>query len=111
MKRKFRIRKNAEFKAVYKRGRSFSNELLVLYVFKSNKKLNRVGISVSKKVGKSVIRSRVKRLINESYRLNNSNLRENFDFVFIARNTTKDQTYFKIEEAMKNLFKRAGLYK
>lgn len=104
-----KIRKNNEFRAVYRRGKSFSNHLLVLYIFRNNKDLNRVGISVSKKVGKSVIRSRVKRLINESYRLNKQGLKSGYDFVFIARNASKDKSYKEIESALKNLFKKAGL--
>lgn len=109
-----KLRKNIEFRAVYKRGKSFSNQLLVLYVYKNyknkNLNLNRVGISVSKKVGKSVIRSRVKRLISESYRLNREGLKTGYDFVFIARNSAKDKSYAEIENALKNLFKKAGLY-
>ncbi|GLC30468.1 ribonuclease P protein component [Clostridium omnivorum] len=114
MMKEEKIRKNIEFRAVYKRGKSFSNQLLVLYVYKNyqNKSLNlnRVGISVSKKVGKSVIRSRVKRLISESYRLNREGLKTGYDFVFIARNAAKDKSYTEIESALKNLFKKAGLY-
>ena len=81
-----KLRKNSEFRAVYRRGRSFSNSILVLYVFKNykNKYINRLGISVSKKVGCSVVRNRVKRLIRESYRLNKSRFKPGYDFIFIA---------------------------
>lgn len=111
-----KLRKNNEFRNVYRRGKSFSTDSLVLYVYKVNSKNetereNRVGISVSKKVGKSVIRSRVKRLIKESYRLNNDNLKRSYDFVFIARTVAKDKTFKEIEESMKKLFRKAGLYK
>lgn len=111
-----KLRKNNEFRIVYRRGKSFSTDLLVLYVFKNNSKLpedlyiNRVGISVSKKVGKSVIRSRVKRLISESYRLNSASLKKKYDFVFVARTAAKDKSYKEIEDSMKKLFKKAGLY-
>ena len=110
-----RLRKNIEFRNVYRRGKSYSNELLVLYVYKNYKKednsnTNRVGISVSKKVGKSVIRSRVKRLISESFRLNSTELKKKYDFVFVARVASKDRSYKEIETAMKDLFKKAGLY-
>ena len=105
-----RIRKNAEFRAVYRRGKSFSNQLLVLYIFKNGKKQNRRGISVSKKVGKSVIRSRVKRLISESYRLNEDKLKKGYDFVYVARAAAKGKNFSEIDEAVKNLFKRAGLF-
>lgn len=107
-----KIRKNSEFRTVYRKGKSFSNSLLVLYVYKNYKDVNidRVGISVSKKVGKSVIRSRVKRLISESFRLNNRTLKKGYDFVFIARNTCKGKSYKEVENSLINLFKKAGLY-
>jgi ribonuclease P protein component len=111
-----RLRKNNEFRTVYKRGKSFSNELLVLYIFRKNRnneintESNRVGISVSKKVGKSVTRSKVKRLISESYRLNSTELKKKYDFVFVARVASKDRSYKDIEASMKDLFKKAGLY-
>ncbi|ERK28649.1 MAG: ribonuclease protein component [Clostridiaceae bacterium] len=110
-----KLRKNLEFRNVYRRGKSFSNDTLVLYIFynrrnrDNNDKFNRIGISVSKKVGKSVVRSKVKRLISESYRLNCTNLKEGHDLVFIARNAIKDKSYWDIEKAMLNLFKRSGL--
>jgi ribonuclease P protein component len=66
----YRLKKNAEFRVVYRKGKSFSNNLLVLYIYKNKKDFNRLGIVVSKKVGKSVIRNRIKRLIKESFRLN-----------------------------------------
>lgn len=108
--KKYRIRKNSEFRVVYKKGKSFANKLLVLYIFRNVKKLNRTGVSVSKKVGKSVIRNRVRRLIKESYRLNNTNLKQGYDLVFIARNSAKNRSFIEIEKAMLELFKKAGLY-
>ncbi|WP_138204212.1 ribonuclease P protein component [Haloimpatiens lingqiaonensis] len=107
------LRKNVEFKTVYKRGKSFSNNLLVLYKYKNKKNdnTNRLGISVSKKVGNSVVRSRVKRLIKECYRLNQQNFNvENFDLVIIARTSCKDRTYKEVEKALINIIKKAGLY-
>ncbi len=83
--KRYKLRKNCEFRSVYKRGRSFSNKYLVLYIKRNKENFSKLGISVSKKVGKSVVRSRVKRLISESYRLNNSNLKQGYDLVFIAR--------------------------
>ena len=73
----YRLKKNIEFRIVYRRGKSLANDLLVLYIYKNKRNkdehghpYNKVGISVSKKVGNSVVRSRSKRLITESYRLN-----------------------------------------
>lgn len=104
-----RLRKNPEFRLVYRRGRSFSTAILVLYVFKNNKGINRVGISVSKKVGKSVVRSRVKRLISESTRLNKQDLKQGYDLVFVARSASRDKSYKDIENSVKYLFKKSGL--
>lgn len=109
----YRIKKNAEFRAVYKRGRSFSNNLLVLYVYMNRKNVNRLGVSVSKKVGKSVVRNRIKRLIKESFRLNSDYIKvENgYDLVFIARKASNEKSYVEINNSVKNLIKKAGLYK
>lgn len=107
--KKYRIRKNTEFRTVYRRGKSFSNLSLVLYIYKNGRDINRLGISVSKKVGNSVIRGRVKRLISESYRLNSEGLKTSYDFVFIARNPSNSKNYKEIESALKNLLKKAGL--
>nr|WP_207751801.1 ribonuclease P protein component [Clostridium rhizosphaerae] len=104
-----KLRKNIEFRTVYRKGKSFSNQLLVLYIMKNRKEINRAGISVSKKVGKSVVRSKVKRLISESYRLNKDNVKKGYDLVFIARTTSNDKNYYDIEKALTNLFKKAGL--
>lgn len=109
--KKYKIRKNSEFRVVYRRGKSFSNKFLVLYVKRNGNNINRLGISVSKKVGKSVIRSRVKRLIRESYRLNSHKFANGHDFVIIARNSTKGQNYVTIESALIDLFNKAGLIK
>ncbi|AKA71251.1 ribonuclease P protein component [Clostridium scatologenes] len=105
-----KVRKNSEFRFIYRRGKSFSNHLLVLYLYKNKKNVNRIGISVSKKVGKSVTRNRVKRLIKEGYRLNNSELVIGYDLVFIARSAASEKSYNEISYAIRNLLKRAGLY-
>ena len=114
----YRLRKNNEFKLVYRRGKSLANNLLVLYTFNNRKNktednltYNKVGISVSKKVGNSVVRSRSKRLITESYRLNEKDLKSGYDFVFVARSEIKGKSFSEVENAMKKLFLKAGLYK
>ena len=106
-----KLRKNSEFRAVYRRGRSFSNSILVLYVFKNykNKYINRLGISVSKKVGCSVVRNRVKRLIRESYRLNKSRFKPGYDFIFIARTTINGSSYLEIEKNLIDLLNKFKL--
>ncbi|MBS5928067.1 MAG: ribonuclease P protein component [Clostridium sp.] len=113
----YRLKKNLEFRFIYRRGKSFANSLLVLYVLKNkmNKDregnlYNKVGISVSKKVGNSVIRSRSKRLIYENYRFKDDYLNKGYDLVFVARTKLKDKNFNEVENAMDNLLKKAGLY-
>mgnify|MGYP003207543763 CR=1 FL=1 len=64
------LKKNRDFQNVYKKGTSFANSYLVMYILENGLQENRIGISVSKKVGNSVVRHRITRLIRESYRLN-----------------------------------------
>ncbi len=64
------LKKNKDFQNVYRNGKSYANRLLVMYIWENHTERNHLGISVSKKVGNSVVRSRVTRLIRESYRLN-----------------------------------------
>jgi ribonuclease P protein component len=113
----YRLKKNFEFTIIYRRGNSFANDFLVMYILKNKRNkdkylshYNKLGVSVSKKVGNSVVRSRCKRLISESFRLNYSYVIKGYDFIFIARNPIKDKSYLEVENAMKNLIKRAGLY-
>lgn len=79
-----------------------------MYVIENETKKNRIGISVSKKVGNSVIRHHVTRLIRESYRLHEDMFNSGLDIVVIARNTAKDCSYHEIESALLHL---GGLHK
>ena len=63
------LKKNGQFREVYKKGKSYANKYLVIYVLENNQDKNYLGISVSKKVGNSIVRHRLARLIRESYRL------------------------------------------
>ena len=98
--------KNKNFQIVYKKGRSKANRLLVMYVLDNHTDHNRIGISVSKKVGNSVIRHRVTRLIRESYRLHEDSFPCGNDIVLIARAAARDANYHAIESALLHLLKR-----
>ena len=97
--------KNRDFQVVYKKGKSYANKYLVMYVLNNNTEENRLGISVSKKVGNSVVRHRITRLIRESYRLQESKFQNGYDIVVIARTNANGKTYQEIESALIHLGK------
>ena len=103
------LRKNFQFRHVYNRGKSLANRHLVMYVIKNGKNINRLGISVRKKVGKSVTRSRVTRLIRESYRLSEKNIMKGYDIVVIARVSANDASYSDIYRSFNHLVRKHSL--
>ncbi len=99
------LKKNYEFRYVYKNGKSYANKYLVMYVVENNTDRNRLGISVSKKVGNSVVRHRITRLIRESYRLHENIFNSGLDIVVIARNSASEISYEETESALLHLAK------
>ncbi len=104
------LKKNYQFRTVYKRGKSIANRNLVMYVFPNKKNINRLGISVSKKVGNSVVRSRVTRLIRESYRLQEDKISPGYDIIVIARNSMNGISYKDTYGSLKHLLKKHEMY-
>ena len=108
------LKKNDDFRTVYKNGISYANKYLVMYVMtndlqKNNQPVNRLGISISKKVGNSVVRHRFCRLVRESYRLHEKVFNSGLDIVVVARISAKDCTYAQIESALLHLGKLHGI--
>ncbi len=97
------LKKNQDFQNVYQYGKSYANKYLVMYVLENQLQKKRIGISVSKKVGNSVIRHRITRLIRESYRLHEDMFNSSLDIVVIARATARYVGYKEIESALLHL--------
>ncbi|MCI8796161.1 MAG: ribonuclease P protein component [Dorea sp.] len=97
------LKKNKDFRNVYRNGTSYANKYLVMYVLENQAGKNRLGISVSKKVGNSIVRHRLTRLIREGYRLQEDRYRCGLDIVVIARTGAKGKSYCEIESAMLHL--------
>ena len=97
------LKSNMNFQNVYKNGRSYANKYLVMYILENRTDINRVGISVSKKVGNSIVRHRLTRLIRESVRLNVENIKKGYDIVIIARAGLKDKKFQETESAFLHL--------
>ncbi len=99
------LKKNSDFQKVYKRGKSYANKYLIVYIIKNDLEINRLGISVSKKVGNSIIRHRVTRLIRESYRLQEGYFQCGFDIVVVARVGVRGRSYHEVESALLHIGK------
>lgn len=110
MKKSGRITRNSEYQHVFQNGESAATRGLVLYRLKNGEGENRTGFVVSKKVGKAVIRNRVKRLLREAYRLYAQNLATGYDLVFIARPAIATFTYSQAAAEMRRVLQRGGLF-
>ena len=111
MKQSESLKKNMDFQNVYKNGKSYANKYLVMYILENQTNRNRIGISVSKKVGNSVIRHRITRLIRESYRLQEEMFNSSLDIVVIARAAAREVGYKEIESALLHLGNLQGILK
>ena len=105
------LKKNHQFRFVYKNGRSYANKYFIMYVKENGLDKNRIGISVSKKVGNSVVRHRITRLVRESYRLHESVFNSGLDMVIIARPAAASIGYEEAESALLHLAKLHHLIK
>ncbi len=105
MKPYISLKNRFEFDGVYKKKISLANKYLVMYILENGLPYNRLGISVSKKVGNSVIRHRVTRLIRESYRLNDEKIKKGYDLVILARTNVLGKSYHEVESAFLHLLK------
>ena len=102
------LKNSSEFHNVYEKGKSYANRLLVMYVLKNDLNKNRIGISCSKKIGNSVVRHRVTRLIREAYRLNCHMFNSGLDIVVIARTGIGRTGCNEVSKALLHL---AGLHR
>ncbi len=114
MKRFPSLKSSNDFKNVYNNGISYGNKFLVMYVIKNNCFRDRLGISVSKKVGNSVVRHRLTRQLREIFRLENSQYKNNklnmsYDIIIIVKVNAAALTYHKLESAYMRLCGKLGL--
>ena len=103
------LKQNTEFRSAYYRGKSFVHPLLIVYVRKNRLGVPRVGITTGKKLGKAVVRNRCRRLIREAFRHLVSEVGGGVDLVFVARAATVTSCEQKVEKAMRELLKKAGV--
>ena len=96
------LRKKSDFNRIYRKGRSIGDRYVVLFLIRNGMDYNRTAFLASKKVGNSVQRNRAKRLMKESYRLNEERIRPGFDLIFIARKTINGRKLRDVNKSMMN---------
>ena len=105
-----RLKKKKEFNYVYKKGETVYSNLFTMHFVKTYRKYAQIGISVSKHVGNSVVRSRAKRIISEACRLNINNFAVK-NYVITAKESIVDKTSKDVEQELIRILKKHGLFK
>ncbi|MBE7076839.1 MAG: ribonuclease P protein component [Clostridiales bacterium] len=105
-----RLKKKKEFNYIYKKGEVAHSKLFLIHYVKAFKRYPQIGISVSKQVGNSVVRSRVKRIISEACRLNIEKFAVK-NYVITAKEEIKDKKSTDVEIELLRLLKKNGLLK
>jgi ribonuclease P protein component len=109
MERKYRLRQSADFQRVRQEGRSWSYRLVTLCALRNNLEYSRFGFAVSRRVGKAVMRNRVRRRMREVVRLEHMSIVQGWDMVFVARPLAAQATYAEIASAIAEVLRQAGL--
>ena len=110
MKRETTLKKNYEFRRVYNKGKSGVSSFLVIYARPNKSGRNRLGITVSAKLGKAVVRNRVRRRLRELYRLSQPSMKQGYDIVLVARTRAVTAQYRELEKAYKKVCGRMELW-
>ncbi|MEG1581643.1 MAG: ribonuclease P protein component [Clostridia bacterium] len=109
IKKEYRLKKNYEFSYLYKKGEKlFSKEVTLIYV-KNKNNHKKIGISVSKKIGNAVVRSRYKRKLREAINLHINNLSDSFNYLLIAREDIINASFKEIYFSVTKLLKKGNL--
>jgi ribonuclease P protein component len=103
------LHKNKKFQVVYKLGKSYANRMVVLYVLANHDNVRRIGFAAGKKLGGAVIRNRVKRLLRESYRLNQFQLINGIDLILVGRQAAIKADRMEVTKAFINLCNKAKI--
>ncbi len=105
------LKENYLFRRLYRRGEHAANRYLALYCKRNGLPGNRVGLTVSSKLGCAVVRNRLRRRLREIYRLHEESFRRGWDIVAVGRAAATDADYQKLERAYLALAAKLGLLK
>ena len=98
MKRAVTLKENYEFRRLYQKGASAVGGGMVLYCRKNRLGHNRLGVTVSVKLGHAVVRNRARRRLREVYRLNSGRLRQGYDMILVARGRTLTASWKELND-------------
>ena len=102
------LKKNRDFQNVYKNGKAKANRQFVMLIFPNDTMKNRIGISVSRKVGNSVIRHHIARLVRETFRLEGDRIKTGYDIILVARQEAGTADFHQVSRSVLHL---AGLHR
>jgi len=103
------LKKNSDFRRLYSKGQSAVTPYVVVYCRRNREKVNRLGYTVSTKLGHAVVRNRVRRRLREIYRLNAHKLKPGYDIVVVARSRSVGAEYKKLEDSFLHACGQLGL--
>jgi len=110
LKKSFRVKREKDFKAIFKDGTSFANRKFVVYQLENQQNHFRVGLSVSKKLGNAVTRNQIKRRIRHIIQNAKGSLLDHVDFVVIARKGVETLEYAEMEKNLLHVLKLSKIY-
>lgn len=99
VKRATTVKENYEFRRMYAKGKSGVSSCLVVYCRPNKRDHNRLGVTVSAKLGHAVVRNRIRRRLREIYRLSQPKMKQGFDIILVARSRAVTATYQDLERA------------
>ncbi|GER67300.1 ribonuclease P protein component [Weizmannia acidilactici] len=112
MKKSYRVKKNEEFQEIFRNGKSYANRQFVVYVLKKeNQKHFRIGLSVSKKLGKAVKRNEIKRYIRQVFLELKEEISPGNDYIIIARKPAAEMNFHQVKKSLIHVLKIANVLK
>lgn len=109
MKESVTVKENYEFRRIYAKGKSGVSPYLVVYIRPNRRGHNRLGVTVSTKLGHAVVRNRVRRRVREIFRLNQEKLAQGYDFIVVARTRSVGASYREMDRAFIRICGKLGL--
>lgn len=109
--KKNRLKRNSQFTYIYKHGLRKHSKYLTLNYIRTKFSPFKIGFTVSKKVGNSVVRNRVKRRLRESVRAEINRIDDQYNYVFVAREGIDQLNFNEIKKLVVDILTKSGLYK